>query len=449
MEKTEHASQQVEKTQSLDGDNSVEEAMDPVQHVHAKTLVLLFVFHIVGAGFLANSVTAVVGGQGKGTWLASTMTIAVATLGTPGRKWFIVVLSALSCIGCIIVSRADSIGMAIAGQAVGALAQGCQPTIHAVASEILPRKYRPLAQSSINIAAGLGGVVGLLVGGSLTLHNPDGFRIYWYIAASLNASTTVIIFLLYHPPVRELQLKYTLYEKLARLDWIGYFLLIAGPVLFSFSLTSSITVYPWRSAQILAPLVVGVLLLVAFFAYEWKITRTGVLHHDLFSRGHNFAVAELSIFVEGLIFFASNQYFGFEVAVMYDQNQFKAGLYYTTTWFVAMVSTTVAGIYCARSKTIKVLVLVAFGSFAVYNALMASLNLSTRRNVIGYAVFLGIGLGTVLNALIVVAQLSTPRELISTTTGLMIATRSFSGPSGCLSILPSSAALSQAISGLR
>ena len=35
-------------------------------------------FHIVGAGSLANSVTAIVGGQSKGTWLASTMTVTVA-----------------------------------------------------------------------------------------------------------------------------------------------------------------------------------------------------------------------------------------------------------------------------------------------------------------------------------------------------------------------------------
>jgi hypothetical protein len=36
-------------------------------------------------------------------------------------------------------------------------------------------------------------------------------------------------------------------------------------------------------------------------------------------------------------------------------------------------------------------------------------------------------LGTALNTLVVVAQLSTPPELISITTGLMIATRSFGG----------------------
>jgi MFS family permease len=363
------------------------------------------------------------------------MTISAATLGPPvsqaadywGRKWFVVVLSCGACIGCIVVSRADYIGIAIAGQAIGSLGQGAQPVIHAIASEILPRKYRPLAQSCTNTAAALGGLVGLLVGGAVTLNNPNGFRIYWYIAAGFYAITTLIIVLLYHPPVRELQTKFTTREKLARLDWIGYFLLITGLVLFSFSLTSSITIYPWTSPHILAPLVVGIVLLIAFFVYEWKFTRTGMLHHDLFSRGRNFVVAELCIFVEGMVFFASNNYFGFEIAVLYDQNQFKAGLYYTVAWYTLIVSTIIAGIYCSRSKTIRLPLMLAFGSFTLYNVLMATLNVSTRKNPLGYAIFLGLGLGTALNALVVVAQLSTPPELISITTGLMIATRSFGG----------------------
>ena len=234
-----------------------------------------------------------------------------------------------------------------------------------------------------------------------------------------------MIFLLYNPPVRELQIKYTTREKLARLDWTGYFFLVTGLVLFSYSLTSSISIYPWKSPHIIVPLLVGVALLSAFFIYEYRFTDTGVLHHGLFSRGRNFALALLCIFVEGLVFFASNQYFGFEIVAIYQQNQFKAGLYYTTAWFTVMISTTVAGIYCSRSKSIRLPVMVAFTSFALYNALMATLNLSTRSNTLGYAVFLGIGLGIALNALVVVAQLSTPPELISTTTGLMIATRSF------------------------
>ncbi len=317
--------------------------------------------------------------------------------------------------------------MAIGGQAVSALAIACQPIIHAIASEILPRKYRPLAQSCTNTSAALAGIVGLLSAGALTAHNPNGFRTYWYMTAGMYAASALIIVLLYHPPVRELQVQLSTRQKLARLDWVGYFLLITGLVLFSYSLTASISIYPWKSAHILGPFMAGVALLFAFFIYEWKFTRSGMLHHDLFSRGRNFIVAELCILIEGMVFFSANNYFGFEVVVLYGFNQFKAGLYYSVAWYCLIISTTTAGIYCSRTKTVRVPTMIAFGFFVLFNALMASLSLSTQNNAPGYAVFMGLGLGTALNALVVVAQLSTPPELISITTGLMIATRSFGG----------------------
>lgn len=380
--------------------------------------------------------TAVVGGANQGTWLVSVMSISAACLGPPvsqaadfwGRRWFVIVLSSFGCVGCIIVSRSNSIGMAIAGQAIGALSHGAQPVIHAIASEILPRKHRPFAQASTNTAAYLGGVVGLLMGGALTNNNPSGFRTFWYITAGLYALATLGVTLLYHPPVRELQQKYTTREKLAQLDWIGYFLLITGLVLFSFSLTSAISMYPWRSAQILAPLIAGSLLLISFAIYEWKFTRTGMLHHDLFSRGRNFAIAELCILAEGITFFAANNYFGFEAAVLYSQDQFHAGLYYTISWWAGFIATWITGVYCSRSKTVRLPTTLAFICFTLFGALMASLTPENgRKNILGYALFLGLGLGTALNTLVVVAQLSTPPELISITTGLMLATRSFGG----------------------
>ena len=111
MEKPEHQVRQLEDSDGVKHRTNIGgEAMpEPVQHVHFKTVVLLIVslmtclsysidaelissqavvgayfaqvYHIVGAGFLANNVTTVVGGQVQGTWLVSTMSIAAATLG--------------------------------------------------------------------------------------------------------------------------------------------------------------------------------------------------------------------------------------------------------------------------------------------------------------------------------------------------------------------------------
>lgn len=111
-----------------------------------------------------------------------------------GRKWFVVILTDSGTVGCLIASRANSFGLVIAGQSIGSLALGAQPLIHAIASEILPQKYRPLAQSSTNTVAAFKGVVSVLMGGALTRTSPIGFRTYFYVTTALYAIVTAIIF---------------------------------------------------------------------------------------------------------------------------------------------------------------------------------------------------------------------------------------------------------------
>ena len=43
--------------------------------------------------------------------------------------------------------------------------------------------------------------------------------------------------------------------------------------------------HPWASAETLSTLIIGIVGLIAFGIYEWKGTKTGILHHELFN--HN------------------------------------------------------------------------------------------------------------------------------------------------------------------
>jgi hypothetical protein len=147
-------------------------------------------------------------------------------------------------IGCIIVGAAHSMGMAITGQIIAGLSYGAQPLVHAVPSEVLPRRVRPVGQAAVNLTAALAIIFGLLVGAALTRDNTSGFRTFWYITAGLFAAAALAVAILYNPPLRELQTALTQGEKLARLDWIGIALLSCGLVLFCVSLTWSQNPYP-------------------------------------------------------------------------------------------------------------------------------------------------------------------------------------------------------------
>jgi MFS family permease len=143
-------------------------------------------------------------------------------------------------------------GMAIAGEAICGLVYGSQPLLYAVISEILPRKYRPAAQGGINASLGLGGLTALLAGSTMIKKYTEGFRVFWYLVAGILAVSATIFAILYNPPARPLQKSLTTKEKLRRLDWMAYFLLATGTVLFVIALSWAENPYPWRSAAVLA-----------------------------------------------------------------------------------------------------------------------------------------------------------------------------------------------------
>ncbi|KAH8594881.1 major facilitator superfamily domain-containing protein [Bisporella sp. PMI_857] len=420
----------------------------PVPHLHAKTFLAVFavcliyvaqLINIVGSGSQAQNIVAVVGGTTNSVWPTSAITIMTVVLSPIvsqaadywGRRWFLILLTLCGAIGSIVVARASSIGMAIAGFTITGLSYGAQPLLHTVTSEVLPRRYRPWAQAADNVSAALGGIVAIFVGGSLTRHsNPAGFRNYWYISMAVYTIATVLTFLLYNPPPTKRQTDLTTQEKLANLDWVGYVILSAGIVLFCMSLSWSQNPYPWSNAHISAPFAIGVALIIALVVYETIFKKDGMLHHGLFKNGRNFPIALFCVFVEGLVFFAANNYFPFQASLFYETDPLRTGARFSITFFGLGVASIFTGLYCSKTKNIRWPTVAAFIFMIIFFICMATSNTTTSGPVWVYPAFLGIGLGLCLCSLITVAQLSTPKELIAITSGLMIGVRSLGGSVG-------------------
>ncbi|KAK5046534.1 hypothetical protein LTR84_008337 [Exophiala bonariae] len=401
------------------------------------TAYLAIIVHIVGSGLLSRSIVASIGGSDKIAWLTIVVTLHPILLGPPvaqaadlwGRKWFIVAAMFAGTIGCLIVSRANTIGVAIAGQAIAGFNQSAQGLTHAIVSEILPRRYRPWAQAGIHVASGFGALIGLYGGGALCRTSPEGFRSYWYLTAGIFFAVGCILTLLYNPPARELQ-HLTLREKVRRFDLPGVFLLITSMLGICLGLGWSQNPYGWGNAHILVPFIIGIIGLVVLVTYYISFKKDGIVNRGLFRGSRNFPIALVCLFAEGVSFFAANNYFGFQVGLLFDRDLLLSGATYSITWISYMIATSIAGWYCSRTATLKVPVILAFAAFVLFFGLMISVRLASGTEVWGYGVFLGIGLGVSLNALVVVAQLSIPPELIATGTSLMLAIRAAGGTVG-------------------
>ena len=218
-------------------------------------------------------------------------------------------------------------------------------------------------------------------------------------------------------------------DKLKKLDWIGYFFLTAGLVLFCFGLSLSKNPYPWSEPKVSATFAVGIAMTLCLVGYETFIKKDGMFHHGLFHT-RNFSIALFCVFSEGVAFFAANQYFAFEVAVLYETDAVLVGTRYSIQGICAMVSAALTGLYCAYARKARWFTVVAFLIFTAFFAGMANSGRDTNTLVWGLPVLSGFGLGMTLTTLVSVAQLSTPVELIATATGIIISVRSLGGTVG-------------------
>lgn len=126
---------------------------------------------------------------------------------------------------------------------------------------------------------------------------------------ALWGATAIGLVIGYRPPKRHTRLDHlSFWQKLGQLDLPGCGLLTAGLTLLLTGLNLGGDLFTWTAAPVLATVIVGIVILIAFGVYEWKLTKTGILHHDLFRGGKNmgrtFAICIGLIFIEGIVLFA-------------------------------------------------------------------------------------------------------------------------------------------------
>ncbi len=326
-------------------------------------------------------------------------------------------------------------GMYIAGFCVGGIGFGAQGLILAVISEVLPRKFRSWAQAAANIMNALGSIFALTIGGYLVQSRADGFRIYFYICAGIYAVAVLLVAVLYNPPPRELQ-SLSFMKKVHSLDWPAYLLLGTGTVLLCLGLLWAENPYPWRDAHVLAPLLVGLVLLVILAIYATKFKKDGLFHHALF-QDRNFPISVVGSAIEGSGYMTAAVFFPYALGVLQAGHLSTYRQYICQmVGFVALgVACFVSGLYIYKTKSVRVTGVGTFVLFLIFMCLMASVDENTpSANFWGYILFYGMGLGFALVTFFTAAQMATPPELIATASGICTGVRSFGGSIG-LSII--------------
>ena len=204
------------------------------------------------------------------------------------RKSLATIPPLIAFAGAVVSARATSMNMLIGGGILIGTTLSTISIVQAIPSEILPLKYRTLANGFAFVGGAVGGMyvvprsllfpvrwsandeclfsVGGMGAGAVTNVNSDGWRYIFWMQAAFHGATALGLFAFYWPPKVE-RPKFTLREILWSIDPVGSFLFVTSATLMLLALDWASGAYSWSDAHVAAPLGVGLALLVLFGLY--------------------------------------------------------------------------------------------------------------------------------------------------------------------------------------
>ncbi|KAF2650884.1 MFS general substrate transporter [Lophiostoma macrostomum CBS 122681] len=169
-----------------------------------------------------------------------------------GRRWFFICGTALGVIGAVVASTAKNINVLIGGQVLIGLSASTGYSYAFIIGELVPVKRRFLFNAIIFIFSFPTAGFGAAVSAGFILHTSAGWRL----------------------------------------------------VLFILGLSSGGSLYPWKDAHVVAPLVIGFLCLVALFAYETLVDLKEPLMPMHFFRNRGWVASMLSLSLGASVYYS-------------------------------------------------------------------------------------------------------------------------------------------------
>ncbi|KAL2181895.1 general substrate transporter [Thermothelomyces heterothallicus CBS 202.75] len=186
-----------------------------------------------------------------------------------GRRWLTLISVAMFTLGSGICGGANSPAMLIGGRVVQGLGGGgIALMINIVLTDLVPLRERGKYMAIVQMVSAVGAALGPFLGGLLTERST--WRWVFYINLPIGGTSLVALFFFLRvatPPGG------TWVEKLKRIDFIGNAIFIAATVSVLIGVTWGGAVYPWKSANVIVPLVLGFVGMGLFLAYEWTLAK--------------------------------------------------------------------------------------------------------------------------------------------------------------------------------
>ncbi|KAF2182867.1 MFS general substrate transporter [Zopfia rhizophila CBS 207.26] len=348
------------------------------------------------------------------------------------RKYLASIPPLIAFVGAIISAKATSMNMLIGGGILIGVTLATISIVQAIPSEILPLKYRALANGFAFIGGAVGGLAGGVGAGGVTNANKGGWRSIFWMQAAFHGATSLSLLAFYWPKRRSDYPKMRFMEYVWACDPIGSVLFICSATLMLLALNWAGGDYPWSDAHVAAPLTIGLVLLAAFCVYEWKGRTDGIVAHVFFSGGWNFALSTFAFAVEGWIFYSAVNSVTPQVILNlgFEDNAWDISIRQLSYALPSLFFSIPITLYSTKYKDLKWPLIVTFFIFLVVTIMYSAIKPTWDNAQIGFNVIAGTGQAGPLTLLVACVQFTSPHSHLATATGLAFSARAIGGAFG-------------------
>jgi MFS family permease len=221
-----------------------------------------------------------------------------------GRRYFLIGGNVLGLVGCIVCCTAKTVPTLIGGETLVGLAASTGASYPFIMGELVPMKYRFATNAFVYLFQLPTSCFGPAMAYIFIINTKPGWRWCYYYLIIWNALALILFTVFYFPPTfHEKHGNDRIIKWIKRYDYIGTGLFIAGIVLFLMGLSWGGSVYPWKSAHVIATIVIGGIVLIAFGLYESLVPlQEPFIPVKLFKNGHWVATIFVISFCGGVYY---------------------------------------------------------------------------------------------------------------------------------------------------
>ncbi|MCJ1266257.1 hypothetical protein MMC22_006140 [Lobaria immixta] len=426
-----------------DGDGQDHEHETPITFARLMSLVAM-AFLWTGSqipvylfGAVPPYVYGDIGGADRWIWFVLANLLALAAVcpfvgslsDLIGRRYVALSGAFFLILGMVVSSTAHSMNVFICGMTFAGVGAGINElTALAVTSELAPTRKRG-KYVAVLIFTILPFTPSVLWGQLIASHS--SWRYCGALCGAWAAVGFIMTAIFYFPPPRVNSQGLTKKEILGQIDYVGGFLSISGMLLFMAGLQWGGYQYPWKSAHVLAPLLLGAFLIIAFVVWEMKGAKYPMFPGRLKQNPRILALTLIITFISGANFFSVLLFWPTQSFNVYGHDPIGVGLrglpiglsILTGAFVVLWLLSVLRGHNKELMIASSVLMTAGIGSLAVART-------DNLHVLWGLLVIAGLGIGGIVVPASIITTIICPDDLIATVAALTLAIRVIGGSIG-------------------